>query len=224
MTQVAIPDVALIDNTSQRLPCVLILDGSGSMHGQPIDELNSGLAVLEEQLKADPTASQRVQLLVIRIGDDNDVQVLVDWTDAVSFTAPVIEAHGLTPLGAAVRLAMTRLEEQKAQYRANGIPYNRPWLFVLTDGAATDNDWEAAADACKMAESKGQFSFFGVGIGDANLSALSKFSSRAPLRLQGLKFRELFLWLSRSAATASQAAQGTTTQLAAPTAWAEVPT
>ena len=33
-----IDDIALQDNTSQRLPCVLVLDGSGSMEGNPISE------------------------------------------------------------------------------------------------------------------------------------------------------------------------------------------
>ena len=62
-----IDDIALQDNTSQRLPCVLVLDGSGSMEGNPISELNQGLKTLEEELKKDDTASQRVQLLVIRL-------------------------------------------------------------------------------------------------------------------------------------------------------------
>jgi uncharacterized protein YegL len=40
------------------------------MHGEPINELNKGLVILEEELKKDDTASQRVQLLIIRLGDD----------------------------------------------------------------------------------------------------------------------------------------------------------
>jgi len=60
-----IPDVLLTDNTSQRLPCVLVLDGSGSMadsgaETDAIRELNKGLKVLEQELKNDDTAAQRV--------------------------------------------------------------------------------------------------------------------------------------------------------------------
>ena len=44
-----IDHIALQDNTSQRLPCVLVLDGSGSMEGNPISELNQGLKTLEEE-------------------------------------------------------------------------------------------------------------------------------------------------------------------------------
>jgi uncharacterized protein YegL len=217
-------DVELQDNTSERLPCAIVLDGSSSMAGPSIDELNAGLKVLEDELKADATASQRVQLLLIRLGGDDSAEVVADWTDAMTFSAPVIQADGTTPLGAAVRLAMHKLEEQKARYKANAIPYKRPWLFVLTDGVPTDPDWESAAAACKAAEAANQLSFFGIGVGGADMAVLSRFSARPPMRLQGIRFKELFVWLSRSASSASKAAQGKTTQLASPFSWAEVAT
>jgi|SRR5215831_8096560 len=224
MSDISIPDVALIDNTSQRLPCVLLVDGSGSMSGAPIDELNAGLCLLEEELKKDDIASQRVQLLVVRFGGLNNVEIVTDWTDAMSFNAPYITSGGLTPIGAAVRLGLTKLEEQKARYRANGIAYNRPWIFLLTDGAPTDDDWQQAAAQSRAAEQDGKLIFFAIGVGmDVDLVKLAQFSTRPPVRLQGLKFRELFLWLSRSTSSASKAAQGTNVQLPPPSDWMQVP-
>lgn len=220
---VDIPDVALQDNTSQRLPCVLLLDGSGSMDGAPIDELNAGLRLLEQELKKDDTASQRVQLLVIQFGGDRDVEVLVDWTDAMSFTAPQLTASGLTPMGDAVRLGLQKIEEQKKRYRDNGIAYNRPWVFMITDGEPSDDDWQQAAAQSRVAEQKGQLIFFGIGAGaDADLTKLAAFSTRKPVRMQGLKFRELFLWLSRSTTSASKQAPGSNVQLAPPSDWMQV--
>jgi uncharacterized protein YegL len=223
MSNIDIPDLTLTDNTSQRLPCVLLIDGSGSMSGQPIDELNAGLKVLEDELKKDDIASQRVQLLVIKFSGDRDVEVLCDWTDAMSFSAPHVTANGLTPMGEAVRLALVKLEEQKARYRANGIAYNRPWVFLITDGQPTDDDWEQAADQSRSAEQAGKLIFFGIGAGgDVDLGKLARFSSRQPVKLQGLKFKELFLWLSRSTSSASKAAQGTNVQLPPPSDWMQV--
>jgi uncharacterized protein YegL len=225
MSEMTIPDVALTDNTSQRLPCVLVLDGSASMSGAAIDELNAGLRLLEQELKKDDVASQRVQLLVVRFGDDNDVTVLTDWTDAMSFTAPQIEANGRSPIGQAVLIALEKLEEQKARYRANGIAYNRPWLFLLTDGEPTDWDWQHAAARSKAAEQAGKLSFFGIGVGPAaDREKLAQFSTRKPVLLDGLKFREMFLWLSRSTSSASKTAQGTTLQLPPPSDWTQVST
>jgi uncharacterized protein YegL len=218
-----IPGVEFADNNSQRLPCALVLDGSGSMAGVPIDELNAGLRLLEEELKKDDVASQRVQLLVVQFSGDRDVDILCDWTDAMKFSAPHLEANGLTPMGEAVRVAIAKIEEQKEHYRANGIAYNRPWLFLITDGQPTDDDWQQAADQSRAAEQANRLIFFGIGVGqDADMSTLARFSTRRPVRLQGLKFKELFLWLSKSTSSASQAAQGTSVQLPPPSDWMQV--
>jgi len=58
--------------------------------------------------------SERLQLLLIRLGNDDSAEAVTDWTDTMRFSAPTIEANGTTPPGAAVRLAMHKLEEQKA--------------------------------------------------------------------------------------------------------------
>ena len=61
-----IPYVEFADNANERTPCVLVLDCSGSMRGEPIKQLNAGLKALENELKDDIDASSRVQLLIIK--------------------------------------------------------------------------------------------------------------------------------------------------------------
>jgi uncharacterized protein YegL len=222
MNIMTIPDVELVENNSQRTPCVLVLDGSGSMDGQPIRELNEGLKVLEQELKNDTTASVRVQLLVIRAGDYDDVEILSDWSDAITFDAPAIEASGRTPLGAAMAVALDKIEEQKANYDANGIPSTRPWIMLISDGAPTDHDWREVAQRCRDAEAAKKVAIFPIGTAEADLDVLGEFATKQALRLQGLKFKELFMWLSRSVSSASKAAPDETTQLPAPSGWAEV--
>ncbi len=217
-----LPLVALQDNTSQRLPLVLLLDTSGSMHGKPITELNSALRLLERELKDDSIASQRVQLLVIRFG--GAVEIVSEWVDAMDFIAPTLSASGLTPMAEAARNGIAKLEEQKTRYRSLGIPYNRPWIFLVTDGTPTD-DWLQTAAQCRADEQNGKFVFFGTGVGaEADLQTLTQFSTRSPVRLQGLKFRELFLWLSASARSASKSATGSNVQLPPADDWMQVPT
>jgi hypothetical protein len=46
------------DNPEPRCPCLLLLDVSGSMRGQPIAELNAGLTTFKDELMADALAAK----------------------------------------------------------------------------------------------------------------------------------------------------------------------
>lgn len=220
-----IPDVALMNNTSQRLPCAIVLDGSSSMDGTPIAELNAGLKALEAELKSHSIARQRVQLLLIRLGGNSEVEVITPWTDAMEFVAPDVEANGNTPLGEAVRLALFEIEQQKAAYDVAGIASNRPWLFIFTDGQPTDSDWLKSAEACRAAEAAEKVVVFPIAIGDsANLIQLAEFSTeRAPARVDQQKLSDLFVWLGRSARSGSMSAPGAPVQMASPSSWMTAP-
>lgn len=227
MNQPAIPDVALVDNTEQRTPLVLVLDCSGSMSGEPIDQLNQGLRLLEQELKSDAIASKRVRLLLVKFGGMDVAEVAGDWTDAMDFAAPALESNGTTPTGQAVDLALAKIEEEKQGFKAAGIAYTRPWLFLMSDGQPTD-DWQAAADRCRQAEQANKVAVFPIAVGSgAQVDALGQFSSKgapAVKRLDGLKFQELFLWLSASMKVVSQARPGGQAQLPSADSWSSAPT
>ena len=215
-----IPDIQLQDNTEQRLACVLVLDGSSSMYGEKIDKLNEGLKSLEQALKDDDAASSRVQILVIRIGGNAEADIITDWTDAMNWQAPTIEANGMTPLGSGAKLGLQSIEEQKKNYQANGISYNRPWMILISDGEPNDS-WEKIADDCREAENKNKVTIFPIGVEGADMQILSKFSNKSAIKLEGLQFNELFIWLSKSLSTGSQASAGEKIQLPA-VGWGEV--
>ncbi len=216
-----IPDVALQDNTDERTPLVLVLDCSGSMEGERIAALNAGLATLESAMKNDPTTSTRGRVLVIQYGGDDEV-TQGEWQDAIDFRAPDLEANGRTPTGAAVKLALEAIEAQKAQLKAAGVSYKRPILMLMSDGEPTD-EWEAVASACKAAEAANKVTVYTVGVGeDANLKTLNCFSNRGAVRLQGLAFKEMFVWLSASVRAVSQTKKGESAQLSPITTWTTV--
>lgn len=195
------------ENPEPRVPCCLILDVSGSMAGEPIEELNAGLRSFKDQLHTDPLASKRVEVMIVTFGER--VEVLTDFQTVDQFEPPTLEASGSTPLGQAVDTAMDWIERRKNEYRKNGIAYYRPWLFLITDGAPDpDSGWEEVAKRAKQEESQKAFALFCVGVQGANLSNLSKFTNRDPLMLDGLRFRDLFVWLSRSMKSVSHSNPG----------------
>jgi uncharacterized protein YegL len=216
----AYPD--LVANPEPRCPCLLLLDTSGSMNGRPIDELNAGLRVFKEELSSDSMAMQRVEVAVMTFGP---VRVLSDFETADLFQPPVLAPTGDTPMGAAIVRGLDMLEARKATYKEAGVGYYRPWVFLITDGAPTDN-WHNAAERVRAGDNphrKG-FSFFAVGVEGADMKTLAAICSpeRPPLKLKGLSFRELFSWLSSSLGGVARSQPGQLVALPPPTGWSAV--
>lgn len=201
-----IPHVEFADNVNERTPCVLVLDCSGSMRGEPIKQLNAGLQALEKELKDDIDASARVQILIIKAFGKDETEISSDWVDAMNFNAPTMDAGGLTPLGKAMELALKKIEDQKCLYDSWGVTSKRPWIFLISDGEPTDYGWEESAKICRFAQKNKKVVIHSIGTQGANLDKLAKFSLFPPKRLTGLKFTEFFLWLSRSVSCISKAA------------------
>jgi uncharacterized protein YegL len=161
---------------------------------------------------------KRVEVGIVTFGP---VKVEMPFTSASTFYPSTLQSQGDTPTGAAITQALKMVEDRKSDYRANGISYYRPWVFLITDGRPTDS-WTSAAEAIREGEVSKKFAFFAIGVQGADMDTLRQLSVREPLSLQGLKFRELFSWLSASLRSVSRSTPGTEVPLAPPTGWASV--
>lgn len=212
----------LVSNPEPRCACLLLLDTSSSMQGNSISELNQGLRTFKQELMSDGMATQRVEVAVIAFGP---TQVLSEFQTADTFIPPELTAEGTTPMGAAIEQGLDMLEARKQIYKQTGISYYRPWIFLITDGAPTD-DWRRAAERVRAGDNseRKQFSFFAVGVDGADMSTLTQICSpnRPPLKLKGLSFRELFSWLSSSLGGVARSQPGESVSLPVPSGWASI--
>jgi len=154
----------------------------------------------------DPLASRRVEVAVVTF--DSEVKERQGFVTADQFQPPTLTAQGLTHMGAGIHKALDIIQARKAQYRANGIAYYRPWVFMITDGepqGEPDGIVQQAARRINGDEDNKRVAFFAVGVENANMTRLSQMVVRTPVKLIGLNFVEMFLWLSRSTQVVSHA-------------------
>ena len=186
------------DNPEPRCPCVLLVDSSFSMSGEPIRKLNEGLRLFKEDVMTDELARNRVEVAIVTFG--GTVSVEQEYCVISDFQPPTIVANGNTPMGDAIAKGAELIETRKAEYKANGIGYFRPWVFLITDGEPTDLGWETKAEAARAGDADNKFIFFGVAVEGANMETLTEIcpEHRPPVSLNGLSFGEMFKWLSKS--------------------------
>jgi len=209
-----------IDETVERTPTVLILDTSGSMTQESvgsdgkskenIERLNEGLDFFRDEVLEKEHASARVDVGVIEFGSGAEIRK--DFTHIKNWTPPTLTASGKTPMGEAIELAIDMTEDVKTFYANEGIPYNRPIFWLLTDGKPTDmnqgdDKWNQVQQQLERATEDNHFELFAMGVGEADmdtLNALVEPTSRPALKIKEGMFAEYFAFLSNSLEDASQ--------------------
>lgn len=123
----------------RRLPVYLVLDVSGSMHGEPIEAVRNGMQMLVSTLRTDPYALETAFLSVITF--DEKARQAVPLTELMAFQPPTIEAGSTTSLGDALKVVKECIEREVKKTTAEEKGDWKPLVFLMTDGQPTD-DWE----------------------------------------------------------------------------------
>ena len=134
---------------SRRLPVYLLLDVSGSMEGDPIEAVRHGVRALISELRGDPQALETDYLSVITF--NSSARQVTPLTELMLFEEPPLRAGGATALGAALRLLTECINSEVRKSTPTQKGDWKPLVFILTDGAPTD-DWRNAAAELKNAK------------------------------------------------------------------------
>ena len=197
--------VDFADNPEPRCPCVLLVDTSGSMKGAPMDALNEGLATFKDDLLKDRLAGRRIEIAIVTFS--SEVEVVQDFITVDKFDPPELAAFGQTHMAAGMNKALEMIDTRKSAYKEYGVSYYRPWVFMITDGQPEGEDdtlVRQAADRIKSYEEQKKVAFFAVGVEGANMKRLGELiTRRTPVKLKGLRFADMFVWLSASMQTIS---------------------
>ena len=184
---------------------MLILDVSGSMKGEKIAHLQSGLRTLKRELMNDPIALRRVDVAVITFG--GLPHLVHNFSNIDDFDVPELVAEYSTPMGAAVTYGLDLMATRQLEYQRAGIPFLKPIYLMITDGEPTDEVRDAARRIQDLEEDR-KGSFFAVGVDEADMDLLDELSVRKALKLRDLDFNGLFKWLSKSMTALSKSTDG----------------
>ncbi|MCL1932529.1 MAG: VWA domain-containing protein [Candidatus Azobacteroides sp.] len=124
---------------ARKLPVYLVLDTSGSMMGEPIAAVETGVQTLVSALRQDPYALETAYLSVITF--DSSAKQIVPLTELTAFQMPSIKASGTTALGDALSLLANKIDSEVAKTTAEVKGDWKPLVFIMTDGGPTDN-WQ----------------------------------------------------------------------------------
>ncbi len=207
--------IQIMNSGEKHIACVLLVDTSGSMYNQnAIEELNQGLQQFGQALQSDSKAYGCADVCVISFS--STVEEVVPFCPAASFQPPHLEPCGLTCLNEAIITGLDAIEMRKQEYKDIGVDYWRPWLFLLTDGIPTDNEYFTAAhDRLQDALNRKKINFFPMGIGpNADIHYLKQYTKNGSgmvLKASMNNFREAFVWLSSSMSVISNSDPSMTT-------------
>ena len=208
------------ENYEQKCCCVLVLDVSGSMAGNAINELNEGLKAFYTEIQTDSTTSNRLEVSIVTFG--SEVKTLVQPNLVSNFTMPKLTADGSTKLVDGVKQGIDITRSRKAWYKQTGQPYYRPWVILMTDGDPDEHqNVTGLSNEIKEGMKKSEFFFLAIGVQSANMQKLKDISdpSMTPAQLKGLKFSEFFKWLSASMTTVINSKEGDKVNLPNPAEW-----
>lgn len=185
----------------RRLPVYLLLDTSGSMTGDPIEAVRSGLQMLIASLRQDPYALETAYISVITFA--SDARQIVPLTELSQFQVPSIEASGTTAMGESLALLADCVQREVQKGGAEQKGDWKPVVFMLSDGSPTD-DLEKGITALRKIRT-GTFVCCAAGQ-SADTTALKKISEIVVNldTADSASIKSFFKWVSSSISVSSQ--------------------
>lgn len=192
---------------SRRLPVYLLIDSSGSMHGEPIHAVNVGISAMLTALRQDPYALESVHLSLITF--DREINEILPLTplDQAQISDIELPKSGATHMGEGLEFLAQKVQQNVIKSSDDTKGDFRPMLFIMTDGSPSDlmvfKESIPKIKACNFAE------IIACAAGPkANTNYLKKITSHVVVldSMDSSAFSQFFKWVSDSITVGSLSA------------------
>lgn len=193
----------------RRLPVYFLIDISESMVGEPIQQVEEGLATIIQALKSDPYAIETVWVSIIAFA--GQAKTIVPLQEIISFYPPRFPIGSGTSLSKGLGHLMYELRRNivKTTYDQKGDW--KPIVFLFTDGVPTD-DSKAAISEWKTNWQR-TANMVAVSFGDeADTRVLSELTENVLLfkNADADAYKQFFKWVTDSIKTSSESVEKNT--------------
>ena len=185
------------------LPVYLLLDVSGSMEGDKINNLNEAVSEMIKTMADEE--KMEVEILISTITFGSDAHVHLPATSASNVEWSNLSASGLTAMGAALTMSKEMIEDKEiTPSRAY-----RPTIVLVSDGQPNDTGWEQSMDDFINNGRSKKCDRMAMAIGeDADENVLKRFIEGTEHELfyanNAAQLHEFFRYVTMSVTTRSQ--------------------
>ncbi|MDR1666161.1 MAG: VWA domain-containing protein [Bacteroidales bacterium] len=197
----------------RRLPIYFLIDVSESMAGDPIEQVQDGMATIIRELRTDPYALETVWVSVIAFA--GQPKTLAPLQEIISFYPPRFPIGSGTSLSKGLGHLMYELRKNfvKTTYEQKGDW--KPIVFLFTDGVPTDSESDMKAAVAEWKKNwKHTANLVAVSFGDSTDSRILGELSDNVLTFNNADvnaYKKFFKWVTDSIKTSSLSVENNTT-------------
>lgn len=196
----------IVNASEPHMACLFLLDTSGSMAGEPINELVSALNRFKIEVCEDKTTRDVLDVAIVEFNTSvNVVQefVPIEYMESVS-----LNAYGGTDMNGGLRTAIDMILERGRFYRRMGTQPYCPWIVMITDGYPNDSIDNVAEEIMTL-DQQDKLRLWSLAVKGADTKLLNKLGhGKRVLELEGYDFSKFFDWVNKSMRSISVSSPG----------------
>lgn len=196
----------IVNVNEAHMACLLLVDTSGSMAGDPIQELNAGIKRFIEQVGKDSITRKVLDLAIVAF--DTTVRTVVPFTPIQQVEPVQLEASGGTDMAGGLREAIAMIDERYRVYMRTGTQPYCPWIVMITDGypngydpsnESVSGELQELIDQIQRMDDKDKMRLWSLAVSGADTKLLNRIGhGKRVLILRDYNFESFFDWVHKS--------------------------